>query len=223
MSPERSTKERIFDAAEAIMLEKSFHSVGLNEILKSEQVPKGSFYHHFESKEQFGVEMLKHYVANASAYKRRILLSHEPESNPRQRLLTYLESTVAAFMANEGKCPCLVGKLASEVADFSDPMRQVLADGHREWAEITAEAIQEGLTKNALTCAQPPRLTATLIGDLWTGAMQRASIERNAEPLRATMNFIASTLLPRPAGAPKLSKTRPNSLTKPRKTRKNTR
>lgn len=203
------------------MLEKSFHSVGLNEILKAEQVPKGSFYHHFESKEQFGVEMLKHYVANASAYKRRILLSPEPESNPRQRLLTYLESTIATFMANEGKCPCLVGKLASEVADFSDPMRKVLADGHREWAEITTEAIQEGLTKNSLTCAQKPRLTAALIGDLWTGAMQRASIERNAEPLRATVNFIASRLIPPPGRDPKRSTIRPNGLTTRSKTRKN--
>ena len=212
MSAERSTKERIFDAAEAIMLEKSFHSVGLNEILKSEQVPKGSFYHHFESKEQFGVEMLKHYVSNASDYKRRILLSTEPEPNPRQRLLTYLESTIAAFMANEGKCPCLVGKLASEVSDFSDAMRQVLAEGCKEWAGITEMLLREGLKKNLLTCPQDPALTAGLIGDLWTGAMQRASIERRAEPLRTTMDFIASTLIPSPPGKAELSRSRPSGL-----------
>ena len=39
------------------MLERSFHSVGLNQILASVKVPKGSFYHYFESKEQFGVEI----------------------------------------------------------------------------------------------------------------------------------------------------------------------
>ena len=65
---DRTTKERILDAAEGLMLEKSFHSVGLTEILEAVKVPKGSFYHHFKSKEQFGVEMLKRYVANASAY-----------------------------------------------------------------------------------------------------------------------------------------------------------
>ena len=68
MSTDRSTKERIFDATEAIILENGFHSLGLNEVLRSERVPKGSCYHFFESKEQFGVEMLKRYVANASAY-----------------------------------------------------------------------------------------------------------------------------------------------------------
>ena len=45
-----TTKERILDAAEDLMLEKSFHSVGLNEILTTVNVPKGSFYHHFASR-----------------------------------------------------------------------------------------------------------------------------------------------------------------------------
>ena len=195
----RSTKERILDAAQAIMLEKGFHGVGLNEILKSERVPKGSFYHHFESKEQFGVEILRHYVSDASAHKRRMLLSSEPEANPRLRIITYLESTIAGLMANKGKCPCLVVKLASEVSDFSDAMRQVLADGYQEWIGISEAAIREGLEKGALRCRMDPRLAAMVIGDLWTGAMQRASVERNAEPLRATLNFITQEIILTPS------------------------
>lgn len=199
MTVERSTKERILDAARTIMLEKGFHAVGLNEILKSEQIPKGSFYHHFESKEQFGVEMLRHYVSDASAYKRRMLLSSEPEANPRLRLITYLESMIAGFMANEGKCPCLVVKLASEVSDFSESMRAVLADGYQEWIGITEATIREGLEKGALRCEVDPRIAAMVIGDLWTGAMQRASVERNAGPLRATLAFITQQLILSPA------------------------
>ncbi|MEZ5325675.1 MAG: TetR/AcrR family transcriptional regulator [Verrucomicrobiales bacterium] len=195
---EASTKERILDAAEAIMLTKSFHSVGLNEILRAVNVPKGSFYHHFESKEQFGVELLKHYVADASAYKRRILLSPEIEINERQRLLTFLESSISNFMDNNGKCPCLVVKLASEVVDFSEPMRQVLADGHAEWAAITEALIQAGIANGSIHPNVNPKTTARLFGSLWMGAMQHASIARNAEPLRDALNFIANHLLPAP-------------------------
>src|SRR5436189_2079852 len=91
-APIPTTKERILEAAEEIMLQKSFHSVGLNEILAAVKVPKGSFYHYFQSKEQFGVELLRHYVAEASAWKRRLLLSTEQEPNPYERLMIYLES-----------------------------------------------------------------------------------------------------------------------------------
>jgi len=195
MSDDRSTKDRILDAAQTIMLEKSFHSVGLNEILKSEEVTKGSFYHHFESKEQFGVELLQHYITKANAYKRRMLLSSEPEANPRNRIITFLESSIASFMSNEGKCPCLVLKLTNEVSDFSDPMRQVLVEGAQEGIAITESVIREGLQKKTLRCELDSHTTAVLISDLWIGAMQRASVERSSEPLRTALGFITDKLL----------------------------
>ncbi len=195
---ERPTKERILNAAEALMLEKSFHSVGLNEILKAVQVPKGSFYHYFDSKEQFGVEMLRHYVADATAFKRDFLLSADAEPNPRLRLLSYLDLNIAKFLENNGKCPCLVVKLASEVASFSEPMRQVLADGHQEWSTIMTQLIEEAVEKAAITKLQDPRRTAQVIGCLWMGAMQHAIVSQNAQSLRAARSYVAEELIPNP-------------------------
>ena len=195
---ELTTKERILDAAEEIMLEKSFHSVGLNQILKAVKVPKGSFYHHFESKEQFGVELLKHYVDSISAHKRRVLLSSEPEQDPRRRILTHLESTIAKLLENNGKCPCLALKLAAEVSDFSDPMRQVLADAQREWIEILAAAISEACEVKAIDGGVNPKNSATLINSLWIGAMQQSTVARNVDPLRNALSFIEQSLLPKP-------------------------
>ncbi len=193
---DRSTKERILDAAEGLMLEKSFHSVGLNEILKAVQVPKGSFYHHFESKEQFGVEMLRHYVAESTAYKSKLLLSPTPEPDPLLRLLTYLESNVCRTLESEGKCPCLVIKLASEVADFSEPMREVLAQGTREWVAIFEKLLSEGVQKGKMAACIEPSTMAPVILDLWTGAMHRASTTRSVASLREAIAFLKSILSP---------------------------
>ena len=193
---DRTTKERILDAAEELMLEKSFHSVGLNEILKAVQVPKGSFYHHFESKEQFGVEMLKHYVAESTAYKSKLLLSPTPEPDPLLRLVTYLESNVCRTLESEGKCPCLVVKLASEVADFSEPMREVLAQGTREWVAIFEKLLIEGVEKGKMAACIEPSIMAPVILDLWTGAMHRASTTRNVASLREAIAFLKSILSP---------------------------
>lgn len=178
------------------MIEKSFHSVGLNEILKAVKVPKGSFYHYFESKEQFGVEMLKHYVANASAYKRRMLLEVTTEPNPLQRLLTYLEMNVGKMCESDGKCPCLVVKLASEVADMSEPMREVLAAGQGQWAGVMEELLREGVQSGHIAARIDPQRTATIIWDLWCGALQRASIQRSVSPLRDAIDFIRAELSP---------------------------
>ena len=176
------------------MLEKGFHAVGLNEILKAVNVPKGSFYHHFKSKEQFGVELLEHYMADALAYKRQVLLSAVPEADPLQRLLTYMEMRVSKSCETEGRCPCLIVKLASEVSGFSDPMREVLVKGARDSIAIIADLLREGLQKGTVASHLDPLVTAEFILDLWTGATQRAATQRSTAPFRSAIKFIKASL-----------------------------
>lgn len=191
-----TTKERILDAAEEIMLQKSFHSVGLNEILSAVKVPKGSFYHYFQSKEQFGVELLKHYVAEASSYKRRALLTTELSENPFDRLMAYFDLNVAKLMENGCQCSCLVAKLATEVATFSDDMRAVLAEGAREWVGYLERVLAEGQAKAVIRQGIDPKATALLIHDLWMGANLRMQVERNVAPLRSVSVFLRQYLPP---------------------------
>ena len=191
---DHQTKLRIFEAAEAIMLEKGFHAVGLNEILTAVNVPKGSFYHHFKSKEQFGVELLEHYMSDALAYKKQVLLSSVPEADPLQRLLTYMEMRVSKSCESEGRCPCLIVKLASEVSGFSDPMREVLVRGAQDSINIIADLLQEGLEKGSIAAHVDPQTSAEFILDLWTGATQRAATQRSTAPFRSAIHFIRSSL-----------------------------
>jgi len=194
-----STKETIMEAAEGIILEKSFHSVGLNEILKAVNIPKGSFYHHFKSKEQFGVELIKYYSASANEYKRQMLLSTDLDSSPRNRLLTFLESCIADFVENDGKCPCLIVKLASEVANFSDPMREAMTEAHcGEWSRITDQVLREGIEKKVIAPLENPTDNAKLIDMLWMGALLEGIISRNVAPLRIALDHIVKTLAPAP-------------------------
>ncbi|OYW73705.1 MAG: hypothetical protein B7Z37_20570 [Verrucomicrobia bacterium 12-59-8] len=178
------------------MLEKSFHSVGLTEILEAVKVPKGSFYHHFKSKEQFGVELLKHYVADATAYKKQMLLSATPEPDPLRRLLSFFEGVICRVLETKGKCPCLVLKLAAEVADMSEPMREVLAAGNREWIAILEQVLQEGVEKKKIAQSVRPAEMAVIIHDLWNGAMQRSAVSRDATPPRDALNFVRTLLTP---------------------------
>ncbi|MGI9240087.1 MAG: TetR/AcrR family transcriptional regulator [Verrucomicrobiales bacterium] len=191
---ERPTKERILDAAEEIMLARSFHSVGLNQILAAVEVPKGSFYHYFASKEQFGVEMLRHYANGSSEYKRRMLLDGEIETNPLQRLYAFFNSMIGKIQENGGRCPCLIQKLASEVADFSEPMRVELAESFADSIEILKQLLDEAVSKRQLPGDFETAKEAALIQDLWFGALQRATIYRKIEPLRQAVTQIHERL-----------------------------
>ena len=55
------TRQHILDIGYQLVVTKGFTNVGLSEILKTAAVPKGSFYHYFKSKEQFGEALIQHY------------------------------------------------------------------------------------------------------------------------------------------------------------------
>jgi TetR/AcrR family transcriptional regulator, transcriptional repressor for nem operon len=189
------TKIHILDTARELMLRKSYHSVGLSEILAAADIPKGSFYHHFSSKEDFGVALLHRYVEEITAIRQRLLLTTETAESPLLRLFLLFEAAISIFEKAGGKCPCLAIKLAAEVADFSDPMREELARSDREWIAINERLLQEALESGHARPGTDPATMAALIHDLWAGAMQRASVARDAAPLWGAIRYLRQVLI----------------------------
>ncbi len=190
---EQTTQERILSAAEEIMLDRSFHSVGLKQILDKAKVPKGSFYHYFKSKEQFGVEMLKSYMDESTAAKRQVLGSNDFE-DPIQRLFSLLEKGIHSVQSVSGKFPCLALKLASEVSDLSEPMREELAKGFQEWITLITAVLDEAKSQKMLPMTFDSEKEAQWIHDLMTGSTHRAVINRSPEPVRNAVEHIKTQI-----------------------------
>jgi TetR/AcrR family transcriptional repressor of nem operon len=189
-----TTKKRILAAAEEIMLTKSFHSVGLTEILAAVKVPKGSFYHHFSSKEQFGVELISHYVREHTARLRKFFAA--PDTNALQKLVDYWGYQIGHVTESGCQQCCLVVKLGLEVASFSEPMREVLADGLKTWRAIYEQVVREGQADGSMRRELKPAEAAAAIQDTWQGAMQRMQVERSVAPLRSAAQFLRASLAP---------------------------
>ena len=62
-SKTEATKEKLLDEGVCIFIERGYHGTGIKEVLDSVNVPKGSFYNYFKSKEEFGAEIIRHFAA----------------------------------------------------------------------------------------------------------------------------------------------------------------
>ena len=58
------TRDALLHSGVEILTEKGFSASGLDEILKRVNVPKGSFYHYFDSKDDLMDELYKHIKRN---------------------------------------------------------------------------------------------------------------------------------------------------------------
>lgn len=177
-------RQHILDVAYPLMLRKGFTAVGLAELLSAAQVPKGSFYHYFGSKEAFGEAVLEAYF---SGYLRHVdALLAQPGSGA-QRLVAYFQDWREAQTGSDPDGRCLVVKLGAEVCDLSESMRAALERGTGAVIARLAQCIERGRADGSLAAAPDPQATAQTLYQTWIGASLMAKVQRRDAPMDHAM------------------------------------
>jgi len=192
-----TTKRHILDAGQKIIAVKGFSAVGLSEILSAAAIPKGSFYHYFTSKEQYGRALMEQYVEDYLQALGQVLQigASQPAAGPaRERLLHYWDNWRETQAGAEAMDKCLVVKLSAEVADLSDDMRLVLCAGTRQVMARLADCIAEGIADGSLRVDLEPQKTAQMLYQLWLGASLLAKLQRDRSPLENAMEITLTVL-----------------------------
>lgn len=179
------TRQHVLDVAKEIILGKGFAAVGLNEILTSAGVPKGSFYHYFKSKEQFGDELIKDYFAQY-LQQLEITLSAEGSTNS-SRLLAYFQAWLDTQSSDTTADKCLVVKLSAEVTDLSELMRVTLKSGTDRVIARLAESVADGISKGEFPAHLDAQSLAAEIYYTWVGATLLTKVSHTREPLERAM------------------------------------
>ena len=179
------TRLGILDAGQRIMAGKGFSAVGLNEILTTAGVPKGSFYHYFGSKDAFGEALLERYFEDYLEDLDATL--SQPGLNMAERLMAYWGQwrDNQSYLDCQGKC--LAVKLAAEVADLSEAMRSSLKRGAFGVTSRLERAIAAGAAEGSLSIDDAPDRVAQTLYQLWLGASLMVKIVRSPEPFDTAM------------------------------------
>lgn len=193
---EHDTREHLLATGEKLCMQKGFTGMGLSELLKTAEVPKGSFYHYFRSKEAFGVAMLERHYA---AYHLRLAtLLESGAGNYRDRVLTYYQENLKQFCQQGSISGCLTVKLSAEVCDLSEDMRTAMDKGARHITALLAQALEKGRASHCLSFVGEPLQQAQVLYALWLGANLQAKISRSAAPLESALAHV-KTIVATPA------------------------
>lgn len=183
--PAQDTRQKILDAARPVIAGKGFAAVGLSEILAAAAVPKGSFYHYFASKEQFGGELLVHYF---EAYLRdmdeRLAAPGIPAGARLMSLFSHWHQTQSG---QDLHARCLMVKLSAEVCDLSESMRAALEHGSAQTLDRLAQCLADGQATGEFSRALDPRQGAQHLYQWWLGAILLARVQRSSDALDAAL------------------------------------
>src|SRR5450830_874630 len=187
------TKLAILLAGRGLIAKKGFTGVGLSELLAAADIPKGSFYHYFGSKEGYGRELIEQYVAEYLQVLDKIF--NAGSGNARERLLTYWGYWLETQCCEMAEHKCLVVKLSAEVADLSDDMRVALHKGTDAFMTRIAAAIAEGVAEGSLHTVLEPSRTAQMLYQMWLGASLLSKLSRDREALESAMDVTRRVLV----------------------------
>ncbi|MGY3475432.1 acrylate utilization transcriptional regulator AcuR [Bradyrhizobium ottawaense] len=180
-SQPNAPRARLLRTGVAILTEKGFSAVGVEEILDSADVPKGSFYHYFGSKEAFGLELIDAYAAYFARKLDRWF--DDIERAPLDRLRDFIADARSGMARYGYRRGCLVGNLGQEMGALPEPFRKRLAAVFRDWEARTSRCLraaqQAGDIPEGVDCDS----LAQFFWIGWEGAVLRAKLERRPDAL----------------------------------------
>lgn len=190
--PKHNVKEQIVTAGLNLLHSKGFNATSVQDITEAAGVPKGSFYNHFASKEELGVEVLQRYtewVGHVGAVLR------DPALPPRQRLRDYFGLLVASNVAADFSAGCMLGNFSTELSNQSAPIREQARQSFALKSAMLEELIAQGQRDGSIAATLPATELANFAADAWQGAVLRAKAEKNRAPLDRFVDMLLNRIL----------------------------
>ncbi len=136
-----TTKEPLFDIGLRRLLEQSYNALGIATLLKEGGVPKGSFYHHFDNKQDFALQVVDRYMDEVH---RGLSACLGDGSRPaRQRVRGFFGATREKY-AQDGYLGCMPGGLGQELSGVNEVLRLRIQGRLRDIGDQNAACLEAG-------------------------------------------------------------------------------
>jgi len=108
----QDSRQRILDAALGVFRTKGYTATTVDDLCAAAGVTKGSFFHHFDSKEAAALAAIAHWNDTTGALFAAAPYWQVPD--PRERLLAYLDFRADLVRGSIPEFTCLLGTLVQE-------------------------------------------------------------------------------------------------------------
>jgi TetR/AcrR family transcriptional repressor of nem operon len=188
-----TSKEKIIEIGAEIIHQKGYNHTGIQEILNASNVPKGSFYNYFKSKEDFGLQVIDYFTAHYNQMALETLAN--TSMAPLDRIHRFLTDFIDYFRSQGCTGGCPIGNLAQEMGDLSPKFSlklkasiDLMVDAY---AGVLAEAQKAGDIPESLEIKE----AAYFMVASWHGAIIQMKLTKTLASLETHRKFIFNNIL----------------------------
>jgi TetR/AcrR family transcriptional repressor of nem operon len=188
-----TTKQDLLELGLGLLLKHGYADLGVATLLEQAGVPKGSFYHHFEDKEDFGLQAIDLYMQNV-----HVALDAAFGDDRREPLgqIRHFFEMVSEGYKGDGYLGCLLGGLGQELSGISPAFRKKVEQCFNVIARRFEKALEVAKARGQLREGVDPRELADLLVNCWEGAALRSRLRRSGSPLGQMLDFYFAAVRP---------------------------
>ena len=150
IATERHTsKTRFLQAALQVIRAKGYTATTIEDVCETAGLTKGSFFHHFDSKEQLALAAADYWTEGAGT-----LFASAPyhaQADPLERLLAYVDFRKALLTGEVADFSCLAGTMVQEVYATHPAIREACDKSISGHAEMLEPDIAEAMRAHGVT------------------------------------------------------------------------
>lgn len=143
MEKTHPSKAQFLGAALNVIRAKGYEATRVDDICEAAELTKGSFFHHFKSKEELAIAAAQHFSEMAEC-----LFSGSPYRllpDPFDRLLGYVDRRIAILQGDLPGFTCLLGTMVQETYETHPAIREACERYIREHAATVETDIAEAM------------------------------------------------------------------------------
>ena len=132
-----SMRDRILDAAEALVISNGFHATTVDAVLAAVGASKGAFFHHFSSKADLGRALVERYAcADLELLEEYMGAAEAASDHPAAQLVDFIRRYEESAPELVGDEPgCLYATFVYERMPDAAGFNQIVVDAIRAWRE----------------------------------------------------------------------------------------
>ncbi|MEH6447420.1 MAG: TetR family transcriptional regulator C-terminal domain-containing protein [Oleispira sp.] len=195
--PRRSeqTREALIEAGIEHLSVHGYHGTGIKQILDEVNVPKGSFYNFFASKEAFVAELIGHYSQDLLNQLAVFMTGAGKDLSPIEQLRAIYLYSLERYASHGFKKSCLVGSMASEISSESEMCRLELERSMKKWLSFFSGIFEQGQKQGLVRDDMSSSDIAGLYWAAWEGALIKMKMSADTQPVKRIMELMIGTLL----------------------------
>ncbi len=190
MSPEahHGTKARLLNAAFAVIREKGYSAMRVEDICEAAGVTKGGFFHHFKSKEDLAVSAAKHWSEVTGQFF--AAAPYHQYTDPLDRVLGYIDFRKAILRGSLPEFTCLAGTMVQEAYATHPAIREACDASISGHAAEVAKDIAAAKQLHAPDAAWTPESLALHTQAVIQGAFILAKAKQGPEIAADTIEHL---------------------------------